>query len=491
MQQCSRSNNHCYHRRSVGPREKVSSRSHPRRTKDNATQLKPAEESALRQELAYRIQREKGLFRPFLSANDRSRWLTIRSLAERGTFAIEDLAAEPGWDTIDAVVHPDKNGELHLYSSKPPLLSILLAGPYWLLVQATGWTLGDHPFLLGRFMLVLYGLVPLGIIILASCSCIELIGTTDRGKIWSSATIAFGTLLTTFAVALTNHSFAAACTAISLYCVLVVTKKEGRSWLLFAAAGLTAGLAAAFDLPALAWTTAVVGILVLYDLRQTILATIPAVLVVFMAALGSNLLAHNTVWPPYAFREAPTYTERLTRSDEPQVSANQWNPENWYDYRFRMPNGRVIESYWRSPNGIDRGEASIARYAFRNYWTPRYIFTNAYLVARTSWPRSYASKAWTWMATFIFYIHYCFHDCYCILFDSTAVGPQLRRIHQWVPLGILVSTHLDIFTDTGSRSFSHQQGRIFSLIDTTRAFCTVGRSTYVEPMDASPALRVV
>ena len=90
-------------------------------------------------------------------------------------------------------------------------------------------------FLLSRFMLVLYGLVPLGIIILASCSCIELIGTTDRGKIWSAATIAFGTLLTTFAVALTNHSFAAACTAISLYRVLVVTKKR-RSWLLFATA---------------------------------------------------------------------------------------------------------------------------------------------------------------------------------------------------------------------------------------------------------------
>ena len=335
-----------------------------RRTKDNATQLKPAEESALRQELAYRIQREKGLFRPFLSANDRSRWLTIRSLAEQGTFAIEDLAAEPGWDTIDAVVHPDKDGTLHLYSSKPPLLSLLLAGPYWLIIQATGWTLGDHPFLLGRLMLILYGLIPLGIMIFASCRCIELIGTTDRGKIWSAAAIAFGTFLTTFAVALTNHSFAAACTAISLYCVLVITQKQGPPWLLFATAGLTAGLAAAFDLPALAWTTTVVGILVLYDLRQTILATIPAVLVVFMAALGSNWLAHNTAWPPYAFREAPTSTERLTRSDETQVSANQWNPENWYDYRFRMPNGRVIESYWRSPNGIDRGEASIARYAF-------------------------------------------------------------------------------------------------------------------------------
>lgn len=337
-----------------------------RRTTGSATQLTPAEESALRQELSNRIRREKGIFRPFLSANDRSRWLTIRSLAERGTFAIEDLAAEPGWDTIDAVVHPDKTGTLHLYSSKPPLLSLLLAGPYWLIVQATGWTLGDHPFLLGRFMLVLYGLIPLGIIILASCSCIELTGVTDRGKIWSAATIAFGTLLTTFAVALTNHSFAAACAAVSLYCVLVVTKKEGRSWVLFAIAGLTAGLAAAFDLPALTWTMAVIGILALFNWRQTALATLPAVIVVLIAAVGSNILAHNSAWPPYAFRTAPTSSQRLSKSTETQAPVNQWNPENWYDYRFKMPNGRVIESYWRSPNGIDCGEASITRYAFHS-----------------------------------------------------------------------------------------------------------------------------
>ena len=409
------------------------------------------EESALRQELSNRIRREKGIFRPFLSANDRSRWLTIRSLAERGTFAIEDLAAEPGWDTIDAVVHPDKTGTLHLYSSKPPLLSLLLAGPYWLIVQTTGWTLGDHPFLLGRFMLVLYGLIPLGIIILASCSCIELTGATDRGKIWSAATIACGTLLTTFAVALTNHSFAAACAAVSLYCVLVVTTKEGRSWLLFAIAGLTAGLAAAFDLPALTWTMTVVGILALFNWRQTALATLPAVIAVLIAAVGSNILAHDSAWPPYAFRTAPTSSGISSKSTETQAPVNQWNPENWYDYRFKMPNGRVIESYWRSPDGIDGGEASITRYAFHaTHWTSRNIFTHTCMDSCTSWPHLHASENRRWMAAFIFCNYHCFDHCYCLLLDPTAVGPQLRRINKWVPLGILAGTNLDNCPYAGS-----------------------------------------
>jgi hypothetical protein len=40
-----------------------------------------------------------------------------------------------------------------------------------------------------------------------------------------------------------------------------------------------------------------------------------------------------------------------------------WNPANWYDYAIRLPNGRLLTSYWRSPQGVDRGEASAANYA--------------------------------------------------------------------------------------------------------------------------------
>src|SRR5262245_34574616 len=37
--------------------------------------------------------------RPFLSANDRSRWCTVRALVEHGTYAIDDIVREPNWDT--------------------------------------------------------------------------------------------------------------------------------------------------------------------------------------------------------------------------------------------------------------------------------------------------------------------------------------------------------------------------------------------------------
>jgi hypothetical protein len=51
------------------------------------------------------------LQRPFLSANDRSRWCTVRALVELGTYQIDDIISQPNWDTIDMIKRPD-NGHL-------------------------------------------------------------------------------------------------------------------------------------------------------------------------------------------------------------------------------------------------------------------------------------------------------------------------------------------------------------------------------------------
>jgi hypothetical protein len=310
----------------------------------------PVDAAAIRS----RIEQEKRLMRPFLSANDRSRWLAVRALAERGEFAIDGLVTEPGWDTIDAVAHADASGRLRLYSSKPPLLSVLCAGPYWLLMQATGWTLGDHPFEMGRLLMVLYGLAPLLVTILFTCRLIEAVGTTDWGRLWAAALIACGTLLTTFAVVFTNHLPAAACTAASAWLLLRIRCDGLRSWRAFAAGGGLAALAAAFELPALAWCVAVLALLAATDLRRSLLAALPAAVVVATAALGANWLAHGTPLPPYAHRAAAT-------PDQPSAEVRG---DNWYDYAITLPNGRVLESYWRNPQGNDRGEPSATTYAW-------------------------------------------------------------------------------------------------------------------------------
>src|SRR5947209_5619129 len=98
---------------------------------------------------------------PFLSANDRSRWAAIRALVDEGTFAIDDIIFDErgnrvrGWHSIDVVKHRGPDGRQHYYSSKPTLLTTLLAGEYWLVKTLTGATLADQPFYVGRIMLVL------------------------------------------------------------------------------------------------------------------------------------------------------------------------------------------------------------------------------------------------------------------------------------------------------------------------------------------------
>jgi hypothetical protein len=315
-------------------------------------------------EIRSRIEREKRLLRPFLSGNDRSRWLTIRALVEQRTFAIDELVVEPGWDTIDAVVHADRTGKPRLYSSKPPLLSVLCAAPYAVLHGLTGWTLGDHPFEMGRMLMVVYGLVPLAVAIAYTCRMIEAVGTTDWGRLWAAAVIACGTMLTTFAVVLTNHVPAAACVAVSGWLTLRITMHGVRSWPAFAWAGFWTALAAALELPALAWLAAVLVLLVRCDPRRTLLAAVPAAAMVAVAAVGTNWLAHDTLLPPYAIR-VPQAPRPAAAATAPAAAPEEsWNPDNWYDYAIRLPNGKLLQSYWRSPRGGDLGEPSAAVYAW-------------------------------------------------------------------------------------------------------------------------------
>ncbi|MBI5758279.1 MAG: hypothetical protein HZA46_07165, partial [Planctomycetales bacterium] len=93
---------------------------------------------------------------PFFSANDTSRWATVWSLAEHGTYQIDVIIQRPGWDTIDKV----KLGD-HFYSSKPPLLPTIVAGAHWLLKQTTGLDLLTQPHATVQVLLLLFNWLPM------------------------------------------------------------------------------------------------------------------------------------------------------------------------------------------------------------------------------------------------------------------------------------------------------------------------------------------
>lgn len=297
--------------------------------------------------------------RPFISGNDRSRWLTVRALVDDGTYAIDQIVTDADeraiWDTIDMVKH-DRSGEPRLYSSKPPLLPTLLAGEYWLLQQATGWTLADNPHSVVRTMLITLNVGGMIVMLLALAGLAERFGATDFGRVTVVAAGAFATLLNPFAIALTNHLVAAVSASVALYFGARIWYDGSRRPLHFAMAGLFAAFTAANELPALTLLGLLgLGLLVRAP-KPTLLFGLPAALLVAAAALGTNYAAHKTIAPAYAHREP----------------GKDWQSGNWYNYTYFV-GSREIPSYWKQDEEsiqnrakIDRGEPSRATYLFHS-----------------------------------------------------------------------------------------------------------------------------
>ncbi len=268
----------------------------------------------------------------FLSANDRSRWATVAALVEDGTFEIDRLQAitDPSgrrrpWQTIDRVRHQGADGIVHDYSSKPPLLSVLVAAAYGIARAFTGWTLSAEPILVPRVLLAIVNLPMLAVLLLASWRSIDRSLASPSAKKFAMAFLCFGTPLLPMTITLGNHLPAATATAVVL--AIFVTFAVPRPTADFIAplggidracsdnpelmspraltagcvAGLAAGFAVANDLPALSMLLAWV-VLFFVHARPLLITFIPGVLVVAAAFFGTNWIAHQSLRPPYAHR---------------------------------------------------------------------------------------------------------------------------------------------------------------------------------------------
>jgi hypothetical protein len=356
---------------------------------------------------------------PFLSANDRSRWCTVRSLGDFGTFSIDEVIfnkegnRQRAWHTIDLVKHRGPDGKEHYYSSKPTLLPTLLAGEYWLVKQVTGASLGNkkRTFYVARLMLFLSQVLPLAGAFWLLVGLIDKLGTSDWGRIFVVACATQGTFLTNFAITLNNHVFAAVAVMVAVALLWPVLNGERSTWWRFFVGGLASAFAVTCELPALAFFALLALILFAKFPVRTLLAFVPPALLVFAAALGTNYLAHESLRPAYAHRYkdgpvlimiAPQLARAFEDGELPQVAVDQlkskgielspqtviekrtpgerwviWDVDghdrlavqlvgnerleirawdDWYDYEG---------TYWTAENlqGVDKGEASVATYA--------------------------------------------------------------------------------------------------------------------------------
>lgn len=265
---------------------------------------------------------------PLNSANDRSRWCTVRALVELGTYRIDEARQVRGWDTIDIVRH-----EGHFYSSKPPLLATIVAGMYWAERQTIGWTLGNNLEAATRLILLVLNVVPMVVALALLTRLIRDASTSAFTAIFVTAAATFGTLLLPFLTVLNNHTVAATAVVIALYPLVRILQGHDAGWR-YALVGFWAAFACCNELPAAAFGVATFGLAFWKSPRKAWLWFAPAALIPLAAYFYTNYLVTGGWKPFYAY----------------------YGTEKYLFVHEGVP------SYWMRPKGLDTNRDSFGAY---------------------------------------------------------------------------------------------------------------------------------
>jgi len=283
-------------------------------------------------------------------------------------YAIDKAMETPGWDSIDIVKHglPDEQYDPknpfsgYIYSSKPTLLPTVMAVPYWLLYHTTGISLRDNPFVATRILLVIINLIPLVLAWILLGRMVDRLARTVWSKIFAMSVICFATFASTFANTLNNHLPGFVAIVFALYGMFRIMVDGETRFRYFILTGFFGAFAVACELPALALAAGLCLLLLIYYPRRTIFLAIPAGLVVAIAFVATNYIAHGT-WKP-------AYMQKRNHVELAQKDKMIYDADDWYVYRY-FPAGRSREmknartSHWMNRTGIDLGEPSVATYA--------------------------------------------------------------------------------------------------------------------------------
>ncbi|HKB02921.1 MAG TPA: hypothetical protein VKD90_11920 [Gemmataceae bacterium] len=281
---------------------------------------------------------------PTFSSNDRARWATVKALVEDGTFVIgrrvpdaaapkgyrdEGITFTEGFGSVDKVLHPERQ---EFFSTKPPLLTLFVAGQYWVLNKYLHKDMVEDKWEVAVPILLVTNVLPLVLALWLLSRLLERYGSTDWGRLFTFATACFGTFLPTFATTLNNHVPAACCVMYAVYALFAWTKAGNRlpsdvrnsEWypqtgvdagpeednpgspMRLFVVGLFAGLAVCMDLPAAAFAGAVALVILAKSPRGLVLY-IPGLLLPIAAQAAVNYQAVGTWEPVYAKFGGPWY----------------------------------------------------------------------------------------------------------------------------------------------------------------------------------------
>lgn len=284
---------------------------------------------------------------PLQSANDRSRWATVWSLVERGTYQIDEIDQIGRWSTIDKVRFRASESEpWHFYSSKPPLLSTLVAGLYSVERWTLAYGLFNHTALVTRLLLLFVNVLPFFLALRSLTRCGMLLGASTGARVFVLAVAGFGSILNPYLTTLNNHTPAVACAMFAITAAVRIlfsarecerSDETARSRPIdFASLGFFAALTCCFELPAAQMGVLAFALAICMNRRWAISWFIPAAAIPLVAFFATNWLATGGIQPFYAGYGGETYV---------------------YEH-----NG--IPSYWSNPQDLDANQESPPMYLF-------------------------------------------------------------------------------------------------------------------------------
>lgn len=284
---------------------------------------------------------------PLQSANDRSRWATVWSLVERGTFRIDEVDSYTRWSTIDKVRYRTNESEpWHFYSSKPPLLSVMVAGLY----AAERWTIGYGLFndtaVVTRLLLLIVNGLPFWLALRSLCRCLIMLDASVPVRMFVLAVAGFGSMLNPYLTSLNNHTPAAATAMFAITAAVeiltnrlrpaMMAAETARRTRLFGVLGFFAALTCCFELPAALPGVMSLVLALMINRRLTLTRYVPAAMIPLAAFFITNWMTTGGVRPFYATYGSETYV---------------------YEH-----NG--IPSYWTNPRDLDANQETPLVYLF-------------------------------------------------------------------------------------------------------------------------------
>lgn len=270
-------------------------------------------------------------------ANDISRWCTIWSLLERGSYKIDDCPwQDQTQDKVNradpfAEVAPGEQPAKHFYSSKPPMLPTLIAGMLYPIRAATGVPLDrivsqarleryvskevdgetvrvletpdpvPWPTYVFYFkpIILLLNVVPFLLMLVLYARYLDRFAANDWTWLFCLVAASFGLLLLSFNQTLNNHTIAAYSAFFALYGLIAAwTREEPGVWP-FVAAGFFGAFCACNELPAALFGIMLFLALVVRFPRPTALYFLPAAAVPILIFFATQYAAFGQFRPVY------------------------------------------------------------------------------------------------------------------------------------------------------------------------------------------------